>query len=196
MRGIVTIDRQPDSTRWTVWVSSSFAGRVQHVNAVVIEADSDPDAVEKVRSLTRRSAVLVTEGTSLEGLPIVGAPLTVKDIDALLDEVDEWQVAILAAVAEYRRRKGSKLVDPEFPLRPQALDGESPGTSWGRAFDLANYAVRAWSAWAATEAERVVRTVQPRTGVTPWIMPAELNAPSAASLPPRFLGAVIEQDMV
>lgn len=85
MRGIATIDRQPGSDTIALWVTSSSEGmRGRHVNAVVIDSNTDPDASEKLRSLTRSSLVLLTDGSTLDGLPVEGGVLTTADIDDLV----------------------------------------------------------------------------------------------------------------
>ena len=93
MRGIATIDRQPGSRAAgqpgsdtiALWVTSSSEGmRGRHVNAVVIDSNTDPDASEKLRSLTRSSLVLLTDGSTLDGLPVEGGVLTTADIDDLV----------------------------------------------------------------------------------------------------------------
>lgn len=89
MRGIATIDRQPGSDEIAVWVTSRTELQAGHSNAVVINTASDPQAMEKVRSLTRCSAVLLTEGSTAEGLPLDGEPLTSAELQTLLIEIED-----------------------------------------------------------------------------------------------------------
>ncbi|MBC7275682.1 hypothetical protein [Nocardioides sp.] len=194
--GIATIDRQPGSNQIAVWVTNN-SGRVHHSNAVVIDAVNDPDTVEKVRSLTRCCVVLTTDGSTLEGLPITGA-LTVGDIDRMLDDVDEWQDRIRSALAAHRKKTRSRtLVDPEFSPRPVLADLEAANnTPPGRAFALASYAAAAWSNWLQTDLERRRRTVQPRTGKSPWIMPEDMSDQTSPVFPERFAAGLAEQPMV
>jgi hypothetical protein len=198
MRGIATIDRQPGSDTIAVWITNREALRAQNGNAVVIDAARDPEAIEKVRSLTRCCAVLVTEGTVLDGLPVQGNPLTPADISALVECTKEHQQAILDAIAEFKRGGGSKAhKEPTFPKPPSAGDFvPSEDTPSQRAFVTANYIGSAWTAWLRTDEERRRRTARPKTGETPWIMPHEMNSPNVAVFPPAFAAKVHEQALV
>ena len=132
-----------------IWVTSASEGQPRHVNAVVIDTATDPDAVEKVRSLTRCCSVLVTKGTDLDGLPIQGAPLDESDIAGLVTATETHQEVIAAAVAEHKRRTpSSSLKAPTFPTTPNPADHVPvEDTASGRAFAAANYLAAAWTAW-------------------------------------------------
>jgi hypothetical protein len=52
-----------------------------------------------------------------------------------------------------------------------------------------------WSAWLATEEQRVRRTINPRTGTPPWIMPEALGSPALAEFPPKF-GQLVKPEPV
>lgn len=155
-------------------------------------------AVEKVRSLTRCCAVLATDGTTLDGLPIDGEPLSVADVAVLLDEVEAQQARILEAIIDYKRRTRSKaLIEPTFPARPAHEDvTPSEDTASQRAFTTANLVGRAWSTWLKTDEERRRRTVQPKTGKTPWIMPEEMNSAAVPDFPEQFAARLHEQSLV
>lgn len=198
MRGIATIDRRSDSDIIAVWVTNRTAVEVSNTNAVVIDASKDPDAVEKVRSLTRCCAVLITDGSVLDGLPIEGPLLTTADIDAMVTATEEHQRAILEAVADYKRRtRSTSLREPMFPPSPQAADFQpAADTASQRAFTTANYLGKAWSTWLKTDEERRRRTARPKTGETPWIMPDDLNSPEVATFPALFASSVHEQPLV
>jgi len=199
VQGIATIDRQPGSETIVVWVTKRLEPlRADNTNAVAIDAASDPKAMDKVHSLTRCCAVLVTEGSVLEGLPVEGEPLTVADIDALVAETEAHQQAILDAVSAYKRRtRSANLKDPTFPKSPAVADftpsDDSPSQ---RALGTANYVGRAWSAWLKTDEERRRRTARPKTGETPWMMPDELNSPEVALLPAKLVARFREQPLV
>jgi hypothetical protein len=169
-----------------------------NVNAVVLNLDTDLQAEQKLHALTRGGIVLATGGTTLAGLPISGAALRQSDLSALLAEAKQHQALIVAAVADYKARAGSKtLVEPNFPADPRVEDFEPGDDSPAkRALALANYACRVWSVWLQTDAERRKRTVQPRTQVTPWIMPDELNSPLTPDFPPTFSARLIEESLV
>lgn len=198
MRGIATIDRQPGSDEIAVWVTSRTELQAGHSNAVVIDTASDPQAMEKVRSLTRCSAVLLTEGSTADGLHFDGEPLTSADLQTLLVEIEDQQTAISDAVEQYKRSSRSKtLTEPKFPALPTpesfAYDGDGAGS---RAFAQANLLQKAWTAWLQTDEERRRRTIQPRTGKTPWVMPEHMNAPNVSNFPAKFAERVHEQPLV
>ena len=198
MRGIATIDRQPGSDTIAVWITSQGALRAQNGNAVVIDAARDPEAMEKVRSLTRCCAVLVTEGSVLGGVPVQGDSLTPADISALVECTKEHQQAILDAIAEFKRGGGSKAhKEPTFP-EPSSADDFVPSedTPSQRAFTTANYIGTAWTAWLQTDEEHRRRTARPKTGDTPCMMPNEMNSPKVVVFPPAFAAKVHEQALV
>lgn len=198
MRGIAVIDKQAGAAHIAVWITSRYGAQASNANAVVIEADGDPDAVKKVRSLTRCCAVLATDGTKLDGLPIEGEPLSVADVDVLLDEVEAQQARILEAIADYKRRTRSKaLIEPTFPARPAREDFRpSEATASQRAFTTANFLGMAWSTWLKTDEERRRRTEQPKTGKTPWIMPEDMNSATVPDFPEQFAKRLHEQPLV
>lgn len=199
MLGFTTIDSQPGRSQIAVWRTSRIQElQVGHVNAVVIDVEADPDVEKKVHSLTRESAVLLTDGSTISGLPIAGTPATTADLGDLLAEIAERQAAIVEAVAAYKRKSRSKtLIDPEFPDPPIAAHFEaSDDTSPARALAQANFARAVWMSWLKTDDERRRRTVQPRTEITPWIMPEELNAPNVPDLPARFAARIQLQPAV
>jgi len=199
MRGFVTIDRQPGSDHIAVWVTSrNEATKATHVNAVVIYMANDPRALEKVRSLTRSAAVLVTDGSDIEGLPVEGPPLTVSDVEFLVTEMERTQTAILDAITDYKRRTRSKnLVEPVFPTSPTPDDFRPEAdTPQARALATANYLSRAWSRWLQTDEERRRRTAHPRTGKTPWIMPEAMNSPDLVPFPDAFADRLHAQALV
>lgn len=199
MRGIATIDRQPDSDRIAVWVTSrTEPAKAGHVNAVVIDMAGDPEALGKVRSLTRCCVVLVTDGTDVQGLPIEGEPLTVRDVEELVAETERTQAAVIDAIGDYKRRTRSKnLVEPVFPVSPAPSDFRpDEDAAPARAFATANYVSRAWTLWLRTDEERRRRTTHPRTGETPWIMPDSMNTPSLEPFPGEFASRLHEQALV
>ena len=74
MRGIAIIDRQPGSDTIAVWATTRMPVEAHNVQcSPVIDAASDPGAVEKVRSLTRCCACSSPMGTVLDGLPVEGS---------------------------------------------------------------------------------------------------------------------------
>ncbi|RBY97548.1 hypothetical protein DQ237_00945 [Blastococcus sp. TF02-8] len=198
MRGIATIDRQPDTDAIAVWITNRLATEVSNTNAVVIDAANDPDAMDKVRSLTHSCVVLVTDGSVLDGLPVKGEPLTRADIELLVASTHEHQQAILDAIAAFKRRGGSKAhKEPTFPVAPDPADFvPAEDTPSQRALTTANHFGHAWRMWLRTDEERRRRTARPGTGQTPWIMPTDLNAPELAEFPEAFAARVHEQALV
>ena len=198
MRAIATIDRQPGSDTVTIWLTKrTELLRADHTNAVAIDLGADV-ALEKVRSLTRGCAVLLTEGSNLEGLPIQGEPLTVADIDRLVAATEAHQQSILDAVSAYRRRTRSSSVKlPVFPPSPAAGDfPPSDDNPAQRALSAANYAARAWSGWLKADEERRRRSARPRTGETPWMMPAHLSDLEVTAIPAELANRFREQPLV
>jgi hypothetical protein len=199
MRGIATVDRQPGGDRIAVWVTTARDARAWHVNAVEIEAaDDETEVHEAVSSLTRCSAVLVTEGTTLDGLPVDGTPLTVSDVEDLVTATEALQDAIVQAITDFKRSTRSTSAKlPTFPGSPKAADFlPDEDTASGRAFATANFLAKAWSLWLATDEERRRRTVRPRTGETPWIMPPSMTSAQIALFPESFAARVHEQPLV
>lgn len=198
MRGIATIDRQPGNDSIAVWVTNRSGADVSNTNAVVIDVPNDDRAMEKVRSLTRCCVVLATEGSDLDGLPIEGEPLTTADIALLLEATRERQQAILNAIAAFKKRGGSKAhKEPTFPGAPdRSVFTPVEDTASQRAFTTANYFGKVWRAWLVTDEERRRRTIRPRSGETPWIMPDDLNQPELVEFPEDFAERAHEQALV
>lgn len=197
MRGIAVVDRQLDAEQIAVWTTSRDGARATNVNAVVIDANNDPDAMPKLLSLVHRCVVLKTEGTTLDGLPIEGETLDVADVASLLDEVEAQQSQILDAIAAYRRAtRSSTLVTPTFLARPAPEDfAPAEDTPSRRALAAANYFGRSWTTWLETDEERRRRTVQPTKGTTPWIMPESMNGATVPDFPEAFAGRLHVQCM-
>jgi hypothetical protein len=199
MQGFAVIDNRPESDSVAVWVTSHTAPQqASNSNAVTIDRHGDPDALRKVRSLTRSHAVLLTDGSTLDTLPVEGEPLTVADVEALVVETAEQQTLILEAVAAYARRtRNRSLVPPVFPMPPDPRDfNPAWDDATQRAFQTANYLAHAWTAWLATDEQRRRRSIQPRTDKTPWMMPEDMSSPQIAKFPPRFTALVQPQALV
>lgn len=204
MRSVAIIDNR-DATTMAIWITSRVAPTVvAHVNAVVVDLVSDLRGIEKARLLTRERAVLVTDGSTLEGLPIVGAPMMLADISTLVAETEALQRKILDAVAAFASRpdpktgrvpaKPRKIVAPEFAASARAEDFRARETTPPmRALAAANYLARAWTLWLETDDERRRRAVDSRG--RPWMMPPELASPVIAELPSSFEAGLITQPL-
>jgi hypothetical protein len=185
MLGFAIVDRQPKAESTAVWLTCRLEGsRVNHTNAVVIAHDDDRHD-EKVWNLTADRAVVLTDGTKP---PIkFEHPLAIDALNGLIDETFELQRRLLKAIADHAKRtKNKNLVAPVFAgsraeLRPDARDEPAY-----RALSAANYVRDAWEAWLSTEEQRVRRTINPRTGKSPGVMPDELGSTELADFPVVF----------
>lgn len=198
MRGIATIDWQPNATEAAVWVTRRRGLEVGHVNAVRVDFTTKKDAKETIHALTRCSGVLLTKGSSLPPDFVDGSPLSVDDLTGFLMEVTDLRAAVLDAIDHYKRRtRSTSMTVPIFEPAPDvsaSLSDRDDATA--RAFGTANYMQRLWTQWLRTDEERRKRTVQPRTGATPWVMPAEMNSDVVSDFPPRFADRVVVQPVV
>lgn len=223
MRGFVTIDRQPGSAVAAIWVSARVGGGVEdepeageggrpsgtdtrpiNVNAVVVDLNNDPQAMEKVRSLTRTAVVVATESSDLAGLPIDGAVMHAADFESLLDETEEQQQRILAALDIYAARtseRTGKALKPKSVVRPEWLPRPSPGQftpledgAAQRALATANFVCAAWRFWLASDDERRLRAQS--SGRVPSRMTVELRSPVVPDFPPGFVTSLREQPAV
>jgi len=183
------VDRQPDSDSVAVWITSRISLlEAGNTNAVVVDLTNDSDAMDKLRNLVHNCAVVLTDGSVLDGLPVRAEPLTVGDIASLVTETESRQRQILAAIDDYKNRtKSRSIVSPAFPASPASSDfTPAEDTPAQRALAAANYLVRAWGLWLRTDEERRRRTVQPTTGTSPWIMPEDLGHTTVADFPAEF----------
>jgi hypothetical protein len=199
MQGFAIIDNQPGDDNVAVWVVGQIAPQqAGNVNAVTIDRHGDREASEKLRSLTRNRAVLLTAGSSSKSLPVVGEVLGANDIEDLIRETENCQYRITEAVQTYVRRTRSKsIVPPVFEPSPKQADFVPVDeTATQRAFQTANFLNRAWSGWLRTDEQRRRRTVRPKTNETPWMMPEDMNSPTLVSLPPAFAARVSLQPQV
>jgi len=185
MLGFAIVDWRPSAKAVAVWLTTHVGGTaVQHTNAVVIDRD-DERFDEKVRALTADRAVILTDGTPAEGA--FEHAVGVGVLDDLVAETTARQQLIEKAITAYMARaKNKNLVIPDF-RSPPTQPSQMPTAPELRALVTANYVAEVWSAWLATEEQRVRRTVDPRTGASPWIMPEGL-AESEVSVFPRGFG--------
>lgn len=179
------MDRQPKASATAVWLIGRQGSRVTNTNAVVL-SHRDKRYGDKVWALTADRAVVLTSGTTPPRE--IEHALNVEVFDGFIDETAFRQQLIEDAVAAYAAQtKNKNLVVPEFPrARPTIAEVEPAGQPQHRALSVANYVAAVWSAWLATEEQRVRRTINPRTGKVPWIMPEELGNPELAEFAPEF----------
>lgn len=194
MLGFAIVDRQPKADATAVWLTCRLDGsRVNHTNAVVISRDDNRHDV-KVWNLTADRTVVLTDGTEP---PITFEhPLAIGAFTRLVEETSVYQQRIIEAVANYARStKNKNLVSPVFGNRAE-LKPDGRDEPAYRALSAANYVRDAWAAWLATEEQRVRRTVNPRTGEPPGIMPEEMGSSALADFPPEFGQLVLPEPLV
>ncbi|WP_405162058.1 hypothetical protein OG203_38010 [Nocardia sp. NBC_01499] len=187
MLGFAIIDRQPAADATAVWVISRTGNTsVNNTNAVVISHE-DPRYDIKVHALTAGRSIVLTTGTEP---PISVADAIHLDVfDDLIQQTATHQDLICTAIANYNTRNRKDLVIPGFPPVPALAPPQEDEPQY-RALALANYVAQAWAAWLFTDEQRHRRTVAPKTGETPWIMPEELNGPTIVAFPDEFVGLV------
>lgn len=190
MRGFAVVDLQPEDAQIAVWiVSKSPPAAAGNSNAVVLGRD-DPALQAAVRSLTRLHAVVITEGSIVDGLPVDGDHLTVNDVQDLLYETRYVREQALG-VARYLRRKPPAFV----PLPNPDFFRVSEDTPAQRALQAANFLGRAWSAWLDTDQHRRRYCANARVAGAGVLSP-DLDAPEPMLFPPGFQRRVIAQALV
>ena len=193
MLGFAIVDRQPKASATAVWLTGREGSRVSHTNAVVIAYD-DERYDDKVWALTADRAVVLTNGT--EPPMRFEHALDIELFDGFVDETEARQQLIAEIVTEYAEQaKNSNLVVPEFTSARPTLRIDDRDEPQYRALSVANYIAAVWSVWLDTDEQRLRRTVQPRTGKTPWIMPEALNSPDLIEFPPEF-GKLVQAESV
>lgn len=194
MLGFAVVDRQPKAKATAIWLISREGSRVIPTNAVVISHD-DERYDDKVWALTADRAVVLTSGTTppREFEHAFGVDV----FDGFIDEIAARQQLIEDTVAAYAARtKNKNLVIPEFPrAHPKLAKVSARDEPQHRALAVANYIAAVWSAWLATDEQRVRRAINPRTGTTPWIMPEELGSAELAEFPAEF-GQLVKPEPV
>jgi hypothetical protein len=182
--GFATLDRQPKASGTAVWLTCREGSRVSHTNAVVIAHD-DEQYDYKVWALTADRAVVLTNGT--EPPKTFEHALDIASFDGFIGETEARQQLIVEIVTDYAKRvKNSNLVIPEFGSARATLRIDARDEPQYRALAVANYVAAVWSVWLDTDEQRVRRTVHPRTGKSPWIMPEPLGSPDLEEFAPEF----------
>ena len=155
MQSIAVIDNV-DPEEVAVWiVSRTSAQRASNTNAVTLRRSVDPAADEKLRSLTRNNAIVLTEDSTVTDLPATARPLPLTALLAFAREIIDAQRRIVEASKEMGARPPSGL--PQVPDHLPEHDGDSPQQ---RALRTANFVGHLWSAWLATEEERRSRSTR------------------------------------
>ena len=152
----------------------------------------DSEAISTVRSLTRCRAVMATDGSGLENLPIEGEPLRPRALADLAAEIEDRRREILKVIDDANDRNATNLVRPAFAELPTAdrfVPTEDAPVS--RAFALAEHLRALWTAWLVTDTER-----QKRLGRASLNMPPELTHPEVPDFPARFAARLTEQPLI
>ncbi|MEU6583968.1 hypothetical protein [Nocardia sp. NPDC046763] len=187
MLGFAIVDRQPAADATAVWLTSRTGSTsVNNTNAVVI-SHGDLDYDKKVRALTADRSVVLTTGTIA---PVsFSHAVHVDAFDDLIKRTAIHQDRICEAISDYNSRNRKDLVIPSFLPAPVLIPPQGDEPQY-RALAVANYVAQAWAAWLFTDEQRHRRTVAPKTGESPWVMPVELNGPTIAVLPAEFVDRV------
>ncbi len=186
MLGFAVVDSQPGSDGTAVWLTSRVASdRADHTNAVTL-ANGDPDNERKFRSLVADRIVLLTPGS--ETPAGMSSAATVETLEIFREEIELLQSRIVEAVNRYSKQTRSKnLVRPTFSPTPSTHDLDLSGRSPAhRALATANLLGRLWTCWLKTEEHRRRRSIDPKKGTSPWIMPDDMSAVDVAELPPSL----------
>ena len=181
MLGFATIDLSTRDNTLTVWLTSiQGAAGADHTNAVIFGLDDDTTPRRALGMICDRYVIL-TDRTPREHPLLIGWGVEPSDLAMLAKQTTAAQATVLTSFNEYRARPGkSQLSEPNLPLVPPPLDQAElgTGTSQQLTLALANQVMRTWTAWLATEGERVKRwTYMPggREGEKPALVPAEFG---------------------
>lgn len=196
--GFAVVDAHPDCEEIAVWLVSLIPGNhVAKTNAVLVEdRHGGGRRDDQLRALTRDRIVVETPGSG--PLPeFIDQPSSWGLVLRFGQIVQQHQDAIIRSVDDFARQaKNRKLARPDFSALPD-LDSFVPGKSAVlRALETAVVLEAVWRCWIESEDERVRRTVNPRTGKTPWMMPHELNDHLVNVLPGDLVSASRVQAVV
>lgn len=180
MLGFAVIDAPEGSGEIAIWLTTrTTSSMADHTNAVVLPRNGDRTH-DVYTAMTADRIVLLTPGTELDCDP---APMTFDSLDRFADATQRLYDDVVAAITAYgKRTRSPNLVTPPRP-EPRTYIEPPEDIAPARALATANYLSRLWRDWLQIEEERRRRTVTPRTGETPWMMPPELNSPAVAEIP-------------
>lgn len=193
MLGFAIVDRQPKADATAVWLTSRERSRVSHTNAVVFSNDDDAYEI-KLWNLTANRTVVLTQGSRPPRA--FHHALSVDAFEGFSEETEAHQQRIERAVSDYAAQmKNRKFAAPEFPRTRPTLVVDPRDQPEFRALSTANYIAAVWTMWLVTDEQRARRTIDPRTGKPPWIMPEDLGNPELAEFPPGFSVGVQPEPM-
>lgn len=198
-----------------VWiVSRTGLVSVANTNAVALNL-GDADARDKLTSLTRMCAVLLTRGSKKSTLPIAGQTIRARDLDLLADEVRSHQSHVTHVFYEYKIETGKHgLTGPVFPEGPSQEVPNPANTPSDRALAAATAFGRLWAYWLQSDAARLQAVGRGSaeldvTGVGDFdeadmeaqsgfreFAPAELRSDVVPDFPSRFAATLNIQSLV
>ena len=180
MLGFATVDLSLHDNTLTVWLTSVEGTDAGHTNAVTFSLGDDAAPRRALGMICDRYVVL-TDRTPREHPLFIGWGAEPCDLGMLAKQTTAAQATITAAFEEHRSKPGkADLIEPVLPPVPAPIDQAAleAGTPQQLTVALANQVMRAWTAWLATEGERVKRwTYMPggRKGEAPALLPAEFT---------------------
>jgi hypothetical protein len=178
--GFATVDLSTQDDTLTVWLTSVQGTHADHTNAVVFSLADDTTPRRALGMVCDRYVVL-TERTPRSHPLLTGWGVEPCDLAMLATQVTAAQASLMAAFEEYRGQPGkANLVEPSLPSVPAPIDQAEfeSGTPERLTLALANQVMRTWTAWLATEGERVKR----------WkYMPGGREGEKRAVLPAKFV---------
>jgi hypothetical protein len=172
-----------ESSKLAVWcLAMTGPSSVEAVNAVVLDADE----CARVEGILHRQVVVGRVEDMPEGLPARSVRSVDDVVEALRAATDELRQEIVAAIASHDKRNRTRLVRPDWVCRQPGELGALPTDLARRTLAQANLVKARWQEWLDAEKQRLRRSRSPRTGESPYIMPAELSMLNARPLPPSL----------
>ena len=185
MLGFATVDLLERDNTLTVWLTSAQgATHAGHTNAVTFTLGDDTTPRRALGMIGDRYVIL-TDRTPREDPLLIGWDVKPCDLAMLARQTTVSQAAIMAAFEDYRAKPGkTDLIEPVLPAVPAPFEQAALETCTAQqlALAVANQVMRTWTAWLATEGERVKRrSYMPdgRKGETPALLPAEFGQHNA-----------------
>jgi hypothetical protein len=178
--GFATVDLSTQDDTLTVWLTSMQGTHADHTNAVVFNLGDDTTPRRGSGMVSDRYVVL-TDRTPRKHPLLISWGVEPCDLAMLAEQVTAAQAVIMAAFEEYRAQPGKAgLMEPDLPPVPASVDQAALeiGPPEQLSLAVANQVMWTWTAWLATEGERVKR----------WkYMPGGREGETRASLPADFV---------
>jgi len=176
-----------------VWLSGREDSRVGHTNAVAID-HYDERYDYKIWAVTTDRAVVVTAGSAPPRT--FEHKLDIELFDGFIDETAARQMLIVEIVTEYAERmKNANLLILEFSSVLSTFRPDERDEPQYRSPSVASSLPVVCSGWLSTDEQHLRRTVQPRTGMTPWIITEPANGPELGAMSPDF-GKLVQLEAV